>query len=235
MSSGGGGGGGKTTNITQDPWAPATGGLNQIISEAKTVYGQGPAYAAPSQITLTGLAAQEQLAGAANKQLAATVAGQYSNPFLSPIISNAATEVYSNVASQFSGAGRTPGGTVSQQQVATGIAEKALPYAFRSYEAERARQLQTAQQLPSLTSVGQTMDDMEKARLNAPYENLTNYANIMNPIARGGQSQQYVGPAPNRLGMAAGGALMGSQVGGALGGTTGGTYGAILGALGGLL
>jgi hypothetical protein len=234
MSSGGGGGN-NTTNIISDPWAPSTGALNQIISEAGTVYGQGPAYAAPSQTTLTGLAAQEQLAGAANKQLAATVAGQYSNPFLSPIISGAANEVYSNVASQFSGAGRTPGGTVSQQQVATGIAEKALPYAFQSYEGERGRQLQTAQQLPSLTSVGQTMDDMEKARLNAPYENLINYANIMNPIARGGQTQQTVGPAPNRLGMAAGGALMGSQLGNMVGGTTGGTYGAILGALGGLL
>jgi hypothetical protein len=59
MSSGGGGG--NTTNITTDPWAPSTGALNQIISEAGTVYGQGPAYAAPSQTTLTGLAAQEQL------------------------------------------------------------------------------------------------------------------------------------------------------------------------------
>jgi len=233
MSSGGGDE--NTTKIITDPWAPTTGGLNQIISEAKTVYGQGPAYAAPSQITLTGLAAQEQLAGSANQQLAATVAGKYSNPFLSPIISGAANEVYSNVASQFSGAGRTPGGQVSQQQVATGIAEKALPYAFQSYENERGRQLQTAQQLPSLTSVGQTMDDMEKARLNAPYDNLVNYANIMNPIARGGQTQSNVNPAPNRLGMAAGGAMMGSQLGTALGGSSGGTYGAILGALGGLL
>jgi hypothetical protein len=61
---------------------------------------------------------------------------------------------------------------------------------------ERGRQLQTAQQLPSLTSVGQTMDDMEKARLNAPYENLVNYANIMNPIARGGQTQSKYWPSP---------------------------------------
>ena len=69
MSSGGGG----TTTTTQavQPYAPAEPALNQIISEAGTIYGQGPTaagYVAPTQQTLQGLAAQETMAGAANNK-----------------------------------------------------------------------------------------------------------------------------------------------------------------------
>ena len=234
----GGGSGSNTQTSTVDPYAPTQGALGEIIGEAGTIYGAGPTYVPPSQQTMQGLAAQESLATAANTQLADTVAGKYSNPFLSPIIASAANDVYSGVASQFSGAGRTPGGVTSQQQVSSQIAQQAMPYAFQSYENERARQLQTAQQLPSLTSVGQTLEDYERTRQQAPYENLLQYANVINPVARGGTTQMSTGPAPNRLGMAAGGALAGAQVGsklGSIGGYSGTMVGGALGALGGLL
>ena len=234
----GGGGSSNTTQTTVDPYAPTQGALGEIISEAGTIYGAGPTYVPPSQQTMEGLKAQEGLATAANTQLADTVAGKYSNPFLSPIIASAANDVYSGVASQFSGAGRTPGGVTSQQQVAGQIAQQAMPYAFQSYENERGRQLQTAQQLPSLTAVGQTLEDYERTRQQAPYENLLQYANVINPVARGGTTQMSSGPAPNRLGMAAGGALAGAQVGsqlGSIGGYSGTMVGGALGALGGLL
>lgn len=234
----GGGGSSNTTTTTVDPYAPTQGALGEIISEAGTIYGAGPTYVPPSQQTMQGLAAQENLATAANTQLADTVAGKYSNPFLSPIIASAANDVYSGVASQFSGAGRTPGGVTSQQQVASQIAQQAMPYAFQSYENERARQLQTAQQLPSLTAVGQTLEDYERTRQQAPYENLLQYANVINPVARGGTTQMSAGPAPNRLGMAAGGALSGAVAGshlGNIGGYSGAMVGGALGALGGLL
>ena len=107
MSFGGGGSGGGTSTTIQaaQPYAPAEPGLNQILSEAGTIYGQGPSaagYVAPNTQTLQGLAAQETMAGAANTQLLNTIQGNYSNPFLSPMIANAATDVYSNVAGQFS-------------------------------------------------------------------------------------------------------------------------------------
>ena len=137
MSSGGGGGGnqGSTTQTSvMQPYAPAEPALNQILSEAGTIYGQGPAaagYVAPTTQTMQGLAAQETMANAANQQILNTIQGQYTNPFLSPLISQAATDVYSNVAGQFSGAGRTPGSPLSQATVTGQVAQKALPYGFQ--------------------------------------------------------------------------------------------------------
>ena len=233
----GGGGSSNTATTTVDPYAPTQGALGEIISEAGTIYGAGPTYVPPSQQTMEGLKAQEGLATAANTQLADTVAGKYSNPFLSPIIQAAANDVYSGVASQFSGAGRTPGGVTSQQQVAGQIAQQAMPYAFQSYENERGRQLQTAAGANSLTSVGQTLEGYERQRQQAPYENLLQYANVINPVARGGAqgTQQSIGPQPNAFSSAAGGAMMGGSIGNMIGGSTGAMYGAGLGALGGLL
>ena len=88
MSFGGGSsGGGTVQNQSVNPYAPAQPALNQIISEAGNLYGQGvqaSGYVAPSQQTLTGLAQQEAMGTASQQQLAATLGGQYLNPFLSP-------------------------------------------------------------------------------------------------------------------------------------------------------
>lgn len=237
MSGGSDGGNNTTVNTTSEPYAPSMPALNQIIGEAGTIYGAGPNYVAPNALTMEGLASQESMGRAANTQLADTVAGKYSNPFLSPIIQAAANDVYSGVASQFSGAGRTPGGVTSQQQVAGQIAQQAMPYAFQSYENERGRQLQTAAGANSLTSVGQSLEGYERQRQQAPYENLMQYANVINPVARGGAqgTQQSIGPQRNAFSSAAGGAMMGGSIGGMINGSTGAMYGAGLGALGGLL
>ena len=191
MSFGGGGGGnqGSTTQTSvMQPYAPAEPALNQILSEAGTIYGQGPAaagYVAPTTQTMQGLAAQEQMANAANQQILNTIQGQYTNPFLSPLISQAATDVYSNVAGQFSGAGRTPGSPLSQATVTGQVAQKALPYAFQQLERERARQLQTAQQVPSLTAVGGELENIQRAQNLGPQAALSQYYNTVAPIAYG--------------------------------------------------
>ena len=241
MSFGGGGSSGTTTN-TKQPYAPAEPALNQILSEAGTIYGQGPAgagYVAPSTQTLQGLAAQETMANAANQQILNTIQGQYTNPFLSPLISQAATDIYSNVAGQFSGAGRTPGSPLMQSQVVGQVADKALPFAFSQLERERARQLQTAQQVPSLTAVGGALEDIQAERQLAPMAALQQYQQTVSPIAFGlpstmGSVQQ---PRANPVTMAAGGALTGAALGPMLGAT--GPFGAAVGAgfglLGGLL
>ena len=65
MSFGGGSSGGGGTQTTQvTPYAPAQPALNQILSEATNLYGQGvgaSGYVAPTQQTLTGLAGQEAI------------------------------------------------------------------------------------------------------------------------------------------------------------------------------
>ena len=244
MSFGGGSGGGQTSTIQKaDPYAPAQPALNQIISEAGQIYGQGPSdagYVAPTQQTLQGLAGQETVANAAQQQVLGTIQGQYTNPFLSPLIQQAATDVYSNVAGQFSGAGRTPGSPLSQATVTGQVAEKALPYAFGQLERERARQLQTAQAVPSLTAVGGALEDITRQQQMGPQGSLAQYYNTIAPIAYGLPTQQQTTqmPPPNVMGMAGGGAMMGAGMGSmfsSIGAGKGAMYGGLAGLLGGLL
>ena len=244
MSFGGGGSGSSrgTQTTTTQPYAPAEPALNQILSEASTIYGQGPAaagYVPPSTQTLQGLAAQETMANAANQQILNTIQGQYTNPFLSPLIANAATDVYSNVAGQFSGAGRTPTSPLAQSAVVSQLGKQALPLAFQQLERERNRQLQTARAVPSLTAVGGALEDIQAQQQLAPQMALDQYAQNVLPIASGwgtnvGQQQM---PAQNPVTMAAGGAMSGAALGPMLGmtGPMGAMIGGGFGLLGGLL
>ena len=240
MSFGGGSSGGGSTNNTTtiSPYAPAEPALQQILSEAGTIYGQGPTaagYVAPSTQTLQGLAAQETMANAANQQILNTIQGQYTNPFLSPLIANAATDVYSNVAGQFSGAGRTPTSPLAQSAVVSQLGKQALPLAFQQLERERNRQLQTARAVPSLTAVGGELENIQRAQQLGPQAALSQYYNTVAPIAYGLPTRSTMQnlPSPNALGMAGGGAMMGGSLANMLGMSTG--WGAAIGGAAGLL
>jgi len=241
MSFGGGGKSSGSQTTTMEPYAPTQPALNQIISEAGTIYGQGPTgagYVPPSSQTLQGLSAQETMANAANQQILGTIQGQYTNPFLSPMIANAATDIYSNVAGQFSGAGRTPGSPLSQATVTGQVAQKALPYAFQQLERERGRQLSTAQRVPSLTAVGGQLEDIQAQQQLAPQMALQQYYNTVAPIGFGLPTQQGTGtqPASNPISMAAGGAMSGAAMGNMIGHAgMGAMLGGGFGLLGGLL
>ena len=238
MSFGGGSsGGGQTQVVSNEPYAPAQPALNQIVSDASAIYGQGPQYVAPTTQQLTGLAAQENIANLANTQIADTISGQYSNPFLSPLIADVASSAYTNVAQQFSGAGRTPGSPMSQQQVVSQLGKQALPLAFSAYNQERNRQLQTARAVPSLTSVGQELRGLEQERVMAPFENLQRFQSVIGPVASGLPSRQATTDYnPNPIGMAAGGALSGAMLGDMFGKAgMGAAIGGGFGLLGGLL
>ena len=238
------GGGGTTTTSTEgNPYSPAEPALNQIISEAGTIYGQGPGaagYVAPTTQTMQGIAAQEQMATAANQQILNTIQGNYTNPFLSPMIAQAGKDIYSSVAGQFSGAGRTPGSPLMQSQVIGQVADKAMPLAFQQLERERNRQLSTAQRVPSLTAVGAALEDIQRQQQMAPQDALAQYYNTVAPIAYGLPTQQVTtqAPAPNAMGMAAGGAMSGAAMGNmfpGIGTGMGALIGGGMGLLGGLL
>ena len=237
----GGGGGGDSTTTSRQPYGPTEPALQQIVSEAGTIYGQGPSaagYVPPSAQTLQGLSAQEQMANAANQQILGTIQGQYTNPFLSPMIAQAGQDIYSSVAGQFSGAGRTPGSPLSQSTVTGQVAQKALPYAFQQLERERGRQLQTARAVPSLTAVGGALEDIQAKQQLAPQMALEQYYNTIGPIASGLPQTNVQRPSANPLTMAAGGAMTGGQIGGYFGpggAGMGAMIGGGLGLLGGLL
>lgn len=236
MSFLGGGGGSGTTVSTVTPYAPAQPALNQILANAGYLYQQGVSpYVAPSEQTLTGLGIQESLGTAAAQQLAGTLAGQYTNPFLSPIIQKAGQEAYGTVAQQFSGAGRTPGSPMSQQQVADIVAQRALPYAFQEYGQERQRQLDIAQRTPSLFTTGQQLEELQRQYQQAPFQALQQYAGLVTPIASGLPTQtRDVQSQSNPLTLGLGGALVGSQVLPSIFSGLSGGQGALYGGLGGL-
>ncbi len=234
MSFGGGSsGGGQVQNTSVNPYAPAQPALNQIISEAGNLYNQGvgaAGYVAPTTQTTQGIAQQEVMAGAANQQLADTLAGNYLNPFLSPMLQGSANQIATAVNSEFSGAGRTPGSIMNQQQILSGITQEALPFAFDQYERERQRQLGIASAAPTLTQVGSQLENIQRQQNLAPFQALSQYSNIVNPIASGfpvqqGQTQNN----PNRVTQGLGGALIGNMIAPGIGGAVVG------GLLGGLL
>ena len=230
MSFGGGSSGGGT-QAQVNPYAPAQPALNQIISEAGNLYGQGAkaaGYVAPSTQTTKGLAQQEVMAGSANQQLADTLSGKYLNPFLSPMLQGSANEIATAVNQEFSGMGRTPGSPMSQQQILSGITDAAMPYAFDQYDKERQRQLGIACAAPSLTAVGGQLENIQRQQNMAPFQALSQYSNLVNPIASGFPVQQSV-TNPNRVTQGMGGALIGNMIGGGIGGSL------IGGLLGGLL
>ena len=232
---GGGSSGGGQQQVTSQsvtPYAAAEPALSQILSEAGQLYGQGVAgtgYVSPTTQTLEGLAGQETLARGAQQQLAATLGGNYLNPFLSPLIQKTAGDVYTNVAQQFTGAGRTPSSPMAQQQALAQVAQAALPLAFQEYGAERQRQLGLATQLPSLFQTGQQLEALQAEQQLAPYQALQQYAGLVTPIASGfptttgtAQAQAQASPVTTAMG----GALIGSRFG---------VPGAIIGGVGGLL
>ena len=233
MSFGGGSSGGTQTKAVT-PYAAAEPQLGQILSEAQQLYGQGvgaAGYVPPTQQTLQGLAAQEQLGTAAQQQLAATLGGQYLNPFLAPLIQKTGADIATSVQSQFSGAGRTPTSPMAQQQALAQVAQAALPLAFGQYETERARQLGIAQRVPSLVQTGQQLEALQRQQQLAPAQALQQYAGFVSPIATGlpttiGSQQVSANPLTTALG----GAVLGSSIPG-----VGALVGGGLGLLGGLL
>ena len=232
MSFGGSSGGG-TQIVKQDPYDPAKPALNTIISEAGALYNQGvgaAGYVAPSAQTTQGLASQELMGTAANQQLADTLSGKYLNPFLSPMLQGSANQIATSINQEFSGAGRTPGSPMSQQQILSGITQEAIPYAFDQYEKERQRQLGIASAAPSLVQTGSQLENIQRQQNMAPFRALQQYGSLVSPIASGFPVQSGATQInPNRVTQGMGGAMIGNMIAPGIGGAVVG------GLLGGLL
>lgn len=230
MSFGGGSsGGGSQAQV--NPYAPAQPALNQIISEAGNLYGQGvkaSGFVAPSKQTTEGLASQELMGRAANKQLADTLSGKFLNPFMSPLLQSAAGDIANTINTEFSAAGRTPGSEMNRQQILSGITSEALPLAFDAFERERNRQLGIASAAPSLVQTGSQLENIQRQRNLAPFQSLQQYSSLINPIATGFPVQQTV-TNPNRVTQGLGGALIGNMIAPGIGGSLiGGLLGGFL-------
>tara|TARA_R100000406_G_C3073784_1_gene114950 strand:- start:65 stop:763 length:699 start_codon:yes stop_codon:yes gene_type:complete len=228
------GGGNSSTSQQVQPYAAAEPALGQILSEASNIYSQGPTaagFVAPTTQTMEGLAGQEALARQSQQQLADTLSGNFTNPFLQPLIQRVGSDIATTVNQQFTGAGRTPGSPLNQQQIATQVAQAALPLAFQQFNTERARQLALASRLPTLFQTGQQLEGLQRQQQLAPAQALQQYQQFVSPIASGfpvsfaAQNTQA-----NPFSTALGGALLGSQFGG-----QGALIGGGLGLLGGLL
>jgi hypothetical protein len=89
------------------------------------------------------------------------------------LIQKSAGDIYTNVAQQFSGAGRTPTSPLAQQQVTSQVAQAALPLAFQQYDQERARQLAIASQAPSVLQTGQQLEQIPKTTKLSTSSSLT--------------------------------------------------------------
>ena len=230
MSFGGGSsGGGSQAQV--NPYAPAQPALNRIISEAGNLYGKGVSasgFVAPSKQTTEGLASQELMGRAANKQLADTLSGKFLNPFMSPLLQSAAGDIANTINTEFSAAGRTPGSEMNRQQILSGITSEALPLAFDAFERERNRQLGIASAAPSLVQTGSQLENIQRQRNLAPFQSLQQYSSLINPIATGFPVQQTV-TNPNRVTQGLGGALIGNMIAPGIGGSLiGGLLGGFL-------
>ena len=230
---GGGSSGGQIQTTSNQPYEPAQPALNQIISEAGNLYNQGvgaAGYVAPSTQTTQGLAAQEVMAGSANQQLADTLSGKYLNPFLSPMLQGSANQIATAVNQEFTGAGRTPGSGMNQQQILSGITQEAIPYAFDQYEKERQRQLGIASAAPSLVQTGSQLENIQRQKNMAPFAALQQYGSLVSPIASGFPVQSGATQInPNRVTQGLGGAMIGNMIMPGMGRAIGGAL------LGGLL
>ena len=133
------------------------------------------------------------------------------------MLQGSANQIATAVNSEFSGAGRTPGSPMSQQQILSGITQEALPYAFDQYERERQRQLGIAGSSPTLTQVGAQLEDIQRQQNLAPFQSLQQYSSLVNPIATGFPVQQTV-TNPNRVTQGLGGALIGNMIAPGIGG-----------------
>ena len=226
-------GGGSSSGGSQaqvNPYAPAQPALNQIISEAGNLYGQGvkaSGFVAPSKQTTEGLASQELMGRAANKQLADTLSGKFLNPFMSPLLQSAAGDIANTINTEFSAAGRTPGSEMNRQQILSGITSEALPLAFDAFERERNRQLGIASATPTLVQTGSQLENIQRQRNLAPFQSLQQYSSLINPIATGFPVQQTQ-VQPNRITQGLGGAFLGARFGGLPGAAIGGLLGGFL-------
>ena len=146
------------------------------------------------------------------------------------MLQGSANQIATAVNSEFSGAGRTPGSGMNQQQILSGITQEALPYAFDSYNTERQRQLGIASAAPGLQQVGGQLENIQRQQNLAPFQSLQQYSSLVNPIASGFPVQQsQTQTDPNRATQAMGGAMIGNMIMPGIGGAIGGAL------LGGLL
>lgn len=173
---GGSGGGGtiQTTTTSNTPWNSSQ--LNDVFSQAKTQYQQGPYSFFPnstvvpfSNQTETALQGTEAKAGQASPiinnaqaNLGQTLGGDFlssGNPYFQGMFNNVADSVRTKMDSQFGAAGRYGSGA-HQAATADALAQAGSSLAYQNYGDERARQMQGQALAPQTYQLGYAPDQM---------------------------------------------------------------------------
>jgi hypothetical protein len=71
---------------------------------------------------------------------------------------------------------------LSPTTTAESVSGRALPYAFQTYGQERGFQESLSRAVPSLTSVGGALENLQRQEQLAPLQALQQYAGLVSPI-----------------------------------------------------
>ena len=247
-------GGGSTTQTTQ-PWygqeapllqsytmaqnyanqnptnyvAPLSSQQNQAI-QAMTNYGSAPsAYQTATENNLTNIENGQNLSA--------------SNPYFQNMMGQVAQTVTPEVQSQFEAAGRYGSGD-DQAALSSALTNEAGNLAYQNYQQGLTQQLQGAalapnlqgmdlSQINSLLQAGQITQAQAQNLLNAPLQQMSNYAGLVQGNTGTQTTTPYfTNPALGALGGAASGAMVGSEIYPGIGTAAGAAIGGLMGYLG---
>ena len=200
----GGSGGSKPagqTTTTMAPWEAAQPHLQNVLSDAGSLYSQGNFSTSP--LTYHGI--QQALAGYAgmSPSLYKSASGQYLDPATNPGFQTALDRARVPVDAYMAKAGRYGSGAHAGQ-----IGEAFANVAADQYNKERLLQLQT---VPTLMNIDQRFQGLNQQMDDDRYSALQKYFSFAQPAGGlgGSQSTPYY---QNRAAGALGGAMAGSQL-----------------------
>lgn len=180
----------------QGPWANQQPFLDRQFHYAQANYNQGPYSYAPSPFTqqsqqMVARTANDpnSLTGQSQRQLGDTISGKYLDPKTNPYLEGSVNDALGLAKSQFLGlyggpAGQNIGNSGFQEQLARTLASSALPAYQNAYSQERQNQLNAMNLAPqfdyaqanALGGLGAANEARSLQQYNAPWQNLSNYA-----------------------------------------------------------
>lgn len=201
----------QTGTQTQNPWAAAIPGLQQVLSGATDLYGSGQlaqlADFTPDQLAafqgIRDLAGQPGVLGEAQTTLSGLMDPSQYREGLEGVRADVLGGAIPAAVAQFAGSGLTDS-SVAQQQVGRAASQALAPVEYGAYQQAQDRalraaglapQFQQAQYLPlqMLAGIGGQQQQQAQAGLDLPYQALQRLAGLTLPIGGLGGTTQTRG------------------------------------------